>query len=220
MKITCVIPAYNEEKNISSVIASVKKYVDEVIVIDDGSQDKTGQLSSSAGAIVLKHIINRGQGASIELGNRYALQNGADIIVHFDADNQFSAEEIKDLVAPIINGEAEAVLGSRFLSKKSELPKFKKNIIMPLARLVNKIFFNINLSDPQSGFRALNKETAQKIRIENDGMAHCSEILYQLFKNKIKIKEVPITVTYHEYGQNFSGGLKIIKDLLIKKIIR
>ncbi len=220
MKISCVIPAFNEEKHILEVIRSVGKYVDEVIVVDDCSCDNTAKIAQKEGAIILQHIINRGQGASLESGNRYAIKNGADIIVHFDADNQFSAEEIKDLVAPILSGESEAVLGSRFLDKKSKLPYFKEKVIMPLARLVNKVFFDIRLSDPQSGFRALNRATVKKIKIENDGMAHCSEILYQLFKNKIKIIEVPITVTYHEYGQSFSGGLKIIKDLLIKKIIK
>jgi len=91
---------------------------------------------------------------------------------------------------------------------------------MPLARLVNRLFFNIKLSDPQSGFRVFSKEAAQKIEIKNDGMAHCSEILHQLFKNKLKIEEVPITVVYHEFGQKFSSGFKIIKDLLIRKIIK
>lgn len=219
MKIVCVIPAYNEEKHISTVVLGVRPFVDEVIVIDDCSRDKTSVLAQQAGAQVLRHLINRGQGAALRTGTAIALEHGADIIIHFDADNQFQATEISEIIKPILEHRADAVLGSRFLSKKSDLPWSKKNIIHPLARLINRLFFDIRLSDPQSGFRALSRQTAQNLKIKSDGMAHCSEILYQLFKNKARVVEVPITVTYHEYGQKFSGGLKIIKDLLIQKLI-
>ncbi len=219
MKVFCVIPAYNEAKNIAQVVNSVRPFVDEIVVVDDYSQDNTVELTQKTDATVLKHIINRGQGAALQTGNNYALKKGADVIVHFDGDNQFKAEEIPEVISPILLGQAEAVLGSRFLEKKSDIPKIKKNIILPLARTINKVFFNIKLTDPQSGFRALSRKAAEKIDIKSDGMAHCSEILYQLFKNKIKIKEIPITVVYHEYGQKFSGGVRILKDLIIKKII-
>lgn len=219
MKITCVIPAYNEAQHISSVITKLKKFVDEIIVIDDASSDKTASEASQAGAIVARHIINRGQGAALRTGTQLALDRGSDIIIHFDADDQFQAEDIPEMIKPIIANQADAVLGSRFLTKKSNLPKIKKYLVMPLARLVNRLLFNIRLSDPQSGFRALNRQSAQKLKIENDGMAHCSEIIYRLFKNKNRITEVPITVIYHEYGQKLSGGFKIIKDLLIQKLI-
>ncbi len=220
MKKICVIPAYNEAQNISEVIKRVRPFVDEIVVIDDGSQDEMAIMAKQAGATVLRHAVNRGQGAALQTGNEYALLRGADIIIHFDADNQFQAEEIPDLIAPIESGQAEAVLGSRFLSKKSDLPALKKNLIMPLARLINRWFFNIRLSDPQSGFRVLSRDAAEKIIISNDRMAHCSEILHQLFKNKIKTIEIPITVVYHEFGQKFSGGIRIIKDLAIKRIIK
>ena len=167
----------------------------------------------------MRHIINRGQGASLRTGTQLALDNRADIIIHFDGDDQFQASDIPEIIKPLINNQADAVLGSRFLGKESNLPKTKKNIIMPLARFINRLFFNIRLSDPQSGFRALNRACALNLKIENDGMAHCSEILYQLFKNKNRVVEVPITVIYHDYGQKFGSGLKIIKDLFIQKLI-
>lgn len=220
MKTICIIPAYNEEKNIADVINKVLPFVNEVVVVNDCSHDKTEIIAKKTEATLISHPINRGQGAALQTGNDYALKNGADIIIHFDADNQFQAEEISDVIKPIIEKKAEAVLGSRFLGKKSQLPKLKKYLIMPLARLINRVFFNIRLTDPQSGFRALNRETAQKIIIRNDGMAHCSEIMHQLHKHKVKIEEVPITVYYHEFGQKFSGGIRIIKDLIIKKIIK
>lgn len=220
MKKICIIPAYNEAKHIDEVINRVRPFVDEIVVVDDHSQDETAQLARQAGVTVLSHPINRGQGAALQTGNDYALLAGADIIIHFDADNQFQAEEIPELVKPIASGQAEAVLGSRFMGKESNLPALKRQVIMPLARLINRLFFNIKLTDPQSGFRVLNRQAAEKIRIKNDGMAHCSEILHQLFSKNIKVVEVPITVIYHEFGQKFSGGIRIIKDMMIKKIIK
>lgn len=219
MKTFCIIPAYNEATTIFEVINKVKPMVDEVVVINDGSSDKTKELAKTSGTIVLSHIINRGQGAALETGNKYALNNGAEIIVHFDADGQFLAEEIKDIILPIIKGEADIVFGSRFLGKKSNLPSFKKYIIIPLAHLVNKIFIGTTLTDPQNGFRAMSAETARKIIIEQDGMAHNTEIISKTFENNLKIKEIPITVIYHDFGQRFSGGLKIIKDLILSRLI-
>lgn len=219
IKVFCVIPAWNEEKNISRVVADVKTLVDCVVVVDDGSTDSTYDLASSHGVVVLRHPTNRGQGAGLQTGNEYALLNGADIIVHFDADGQFLSEEIKDLVEPIRNGEADAVFGSRFMEKKSDIPFLKKNIIMPLARIVNSLLGIRGMTDPQSGFRALSRQAAEKIIIEHDDMAHCSEILTKVFKNDLRVREVPITVIYNEFGQQFGGGIKIIKNIFIKKII-
>jgi len=219
MKITCVIPAYNEAKQIASVINKLKTYVAEIIVVDDHSRDNTYSEAEKAGAIVVRHVINRGQGAALRTGTQLALNRGADIIIHFDADDQFQATDIPAILVPLLNNSADAVLGSRFMGTESNLPKAKKLIIMPLARFINRLFFNIRLTDPQSGFRALNRQSALKLKIENDGMAHCSEIIYRLFKNKDRVVEVPITVIYHEYGQKLSGGFKIIKDLLIQKLI-
>jgi len=219
MKIFVIIPAYNEEKNIVKVLKSVKPLVNRVIVVDDGSSDKTAQLAEQQGVTVLRHLINRGQGAALQTGNQYALKKGGEIIVHFDADGQFLAEEIKDIVQPLEQGEADVVFGSRFLEKKSEIPWFKEKIILPIGKIVNKLMIGVSLTDPQSGFRALSRRAVQNFNIENDGMAHCSEILYKVFKNNFKIKEVPITVIYHNFGQRFSGGIKIIKDLFLAKLM-
>jgi glycosyltransferase involved in cell wall biosynthesis len=219
MNIFCIIPAYNEEKNIFSVLNNVKKHVDQVVVVDDGSVDKTYELAEKIGAIVLRHIVNRGQGAALRTGTEYALKNGADIIVHFDADGQFLAEEIKAVIHPIESGEAKIVFGSRFLEKKSHIPFLKKYFIMPLAMFFISVMGVRKITDPQSGFRALSRKAAEAIKIEHDGMAHCSEILVKTFKNKLKFKEVSVTVIYNEFGQRFGGGVRIIKDIFIKKII-
>jgi len=218
MKILCVIPAYNEEKNISKTVESAKKYINDILVINDGSKDKTKELAKEAGAKVLSHIINRGQGAGLETGNEYARRHNYDIVVHFDADGQFLAEEIPDILKPIIEDGYPMSFGSRFLNKKTKMPWFKKHIIMRLAKAMNYIFLGIRTTDPQSGFRAMNKQALKKIKIENDGMAHCSEILAKTYKYGLVFKEVPITVIYNEFGQSLGSGFKTVKDLLINKI--
>lgn len=220
MKIFCVIPAWNEEKNISKVVKEVSSYVNEVVVVDDHSDDDTALLAASAGATVLSHIINRGQGAALQTGNEYALKNGADVIIHFDADDQFSASEIPSMVRPISEGRADIVFGSRFLGKKTNFPFTKKYIIMPLAQIFSRVFLGVKLSDPQNGFRVLNRIAAEKIIIDNREMAHASEIQTKAFKQKLRITEVPITVVYHHFGQKLSGGFIVIRDLLIHKIIK
>lgn len=219
-RIFCIIPAYNEEKSIAEVIKRVKKEVSQAVVVDDCSSDQTFMIASEAGAVVLRHAVNRGQGASLQTGIDHALRNGAGYLVHFDADGQFLAEEIKDVLGPLLSDEADVVLGSRFLEKKSDIPRFKKHIIMPLARLANQIFLGINMTDPQSGFRAFNRSASEKIIIEQDRMAHCSEILTKIHANKLRIKEVPISVVYHDFGQRLSGGFKILKELFLGSLIK
>lgn len=219
MRVFCVIPAFNEAKNIVAVINEVKPLVDRVVVVDDGSTDETYNLAQTSGAIVLKHIINRGQGASLRTGTEYSLSQGAEIIVHFDADGQFLSQDIVKIIEPIKVGAAEVVYGSRFLGIETKMPFLKRYLIMPLARAVNRIFFKINLTDPQSGFRALAASAARRISWQQDRMAHCSEIMFAVKKNNLRVAEVPVQVIYHNFGQSFFGGLRILKDLFFSMII-
>jgi len=224
MKTFCIIPAYNEEKTIVEVINSVKPLVDQVVVVDDDSGDKTFELSNAQNVVVLHHIINRGQGAALKTGTEYASRNGADIIIHFDGDGQFLANDIANVVQPIKDGSADIVFGSRLLNKQSDIPFVKKNIILPLAKLVNRIFFGIKMTDLQSGFRAMSAKVARQIDWQQDRMAHCSEILFEVCRrgadvSHTKIKEVPITVIYHNFGQRFNDGFKILKDLFLAKLV-
>jgi polyprenyl-phospho-N-acetylgalactosaminyl synthase len=218
-KIFCVIPAFNEEKTIGDVIKSIKPYVDMIVVVNDGSKDQTEKIAKNNNAVVISHLINRGQGASLETGDVYAIKKGADIIIHFDADGQFNAKEIPEGLKLIIEDKFEAVLGSRFLGKETNMPFIKKNIMFPIARIVNRIFFGIKLTDPQCGFRILSRTAAEKITIEQAGWAHCTEILTKIIKNNIKYKEVPITVTYNKFGNNLDGGFQILRDLIISKFL-
>jgi glycosyltransferase involved in cell wall biosynthesis len=219
MKVFCVIPAYNEEKYIGQVVSRLRPLVEEVVVVDDGSRDKTAALAKESGAVVLRHMLNRGQGAALATGNKYARQKGADIIFHFDADGQFFAEDVPEVLAPLLSGEAEAVLGSRFMGKESNMPVFKKKVIIPIARLANRLLLGVKLTDPQSGFRALTAAAWGKIAIEQKGMAHASEILFKIVKNKLRMKEVPVRVVYRRFGQDFFGGIRIIKDIILAKLM-
>jgi polyprenyl-phospho-N-acetylgalactosaminyl synthase len=215
----CIIPALNEELNLEKVLKEAVKYADCLVVVDDGSSDRTPNIAAAAGAVVLSHPVNRGQGAALETGDEYARRHGADIVVHFDADGQFSASEIIEVAAPIKSGEADAVFGSRFSGKSNNIPFMKRAVIIPIARLVNRFFFGLKMRDPQSGFRAFSKKALETIRIEQSGMAHCSEILHQAAKSGLRIKEVPISVHYPDFGQNFFGGVRIVKDTIIGKLM-
>ncbi len=227
LKIFCVIPAWNEEKNIIRIINDIRPYASKIVVVDDGSDDRTFILAKSQNVAVLRHLINRGQGAALQTGNEYALRRHADIIVHFDADGQFEAKEIPDIIRPIKYEGYDIVFGSRFLNKKSKMPFLKEKLIMPIARLVNYLLIGkTSLTDPQNGFRAMTNRAARMIKIENDGAAHCSEIIYQTIKEKLKYTEAPVTVFYNNFGQSLwqgkgrgVGGLHIVKDLLFSKFI-
>jgi len=221
MKVYAVIAAYNEAEMISLVVNEVKGLVDEVVVVDDGSRDQTGELAAQAGATVLRHLINRGQGAALQTGIVWALDQGAEIIVTFDADGQFAAEEISGVVAPLIAGRADVVLGSRFLNQSREMPA-GKFLLLRLATVITNLYTGLKLSDIHNGFRALSRVAAEKIKIRQDGMAHASEILEQIRKHKLNYLEVPVTVKYTEYskrkGQKISNSLRIVWDLIISRI--
>lgn len=208
-----VVPAFNEGKTIGSVVRSLFNHVDKVVVVDDCSADNTFTEAKEAGAEVLHHKINRGQGAALQTGHDYALSLGADYTVDFDADGQHQVEDIIPAKDFLIKSGAEILFGSRFLGKSSKLPLSKKYLLLPLGRLVNWLFGSINLRDAQNGFRIYNKTALQKIIIKQDGMAHATEILTQVRGNGLRYVEFPVQVVYHEYGQGIGSGLKIIRDL-------
>jgi hypothetical protein len=159
-------------------------------------------------------------GAALQTGNQFALAQGAQVIVHFDADGQMQVKDIASIIEPILNGETEVCLGSRFLDKKSKVPWTKKIFILKPAIIFHWIFTGLKLSDAHNGFRALSEKSASLIDISQDGMAHATEILDQIRLHGLKYKEVPVEILYHDYGQRFSGGLKILRDLFFAKVFR
>ena len=215
--IAIVIPALNEEKRIAATIQSIRSGGDYfIIVVDDGSTDATAAAARGAD-IVLRHKVNRGMGAALVTGTRYALDHGASIIVHFDADGQHAAGEISRVVAPLQRDDCDIVLGSRYL-QKNKLPFTKRYFIHAPALLLQRLTTGLRLSDVHNGFRAMTRQAAQKIQITQDRMAHASEIINEIARLQLRYQEVPITVTYHTYGQGFRGGVRIMYDLIIKRL--
>lgn len=221
MKIFIIIPAFNEEKNIAAAVQNLKNKIPlaELIVIDDCSRDGTFQEARKTGIAVLRHIINRGQGAALQSGNEYALKNRADIIVHFDADGQHRADDIEKLIEPIINNGIDVTLGSRFAGINNKIPWTKKYFILKPAIIFNRFFTGLKLSDAHNGLRAFSADAAKKVKITQDRMAHATEIITEIKKSGLKYQEVPIKIIYNKYGQKFSAGFKIIKDLISRKIL-
>jgi len=221
MKVFIVIPAYNEENSITKVLSDLQSYnFSNVVVVDDGSEDKTALAVRQTTACLLIHGINRGMGAALETGNQYALSQGADIIVHFDADGQMQAKDINFLIEPILKNEADICLGSRFLSTNDEMPWSKKYMIHPISRIINYLFTRVWLTDAHNGFRALSRQAASKINISQDRMAHNTEIVEKIRKFNLRYREIPVTIKYFEYGQSLAGGFKVLKDLILGKLIR
>ena len=195
MKITIGIPAYNEEKNIASIITKLKKIADSIIVCDDGSSDMTTEISKNLGAIVISHEKNMGYGVAINSIFQKSREMNADLLVTFDADGQHRVEDIEKVIEPIKNNDADLVIGSRFLDKKSDVPNYRKIGIKVITQVTNASMKK-KLTDSQSGFRAYNKQVLSQISPSDVGMGISTEILIKSSSKGLRITEVPITVLY------------------------
>lgn len=239
MKTFIVIPAYHEESTIKLVIQDVQKYCSNIVIIDDGSDDATYQRARATNVHVLRHIVNRGQGAALQTGMMYALRQGADIIVTFDADGQHQPEDIMRLVEPIKEWKADVVLGSRFLisnfqflisnkksnvkGKLSNVPLFRR-VTLKLALLHQWFFTGLKVTDSHCGLRAFSRSAALKIKITRDRMAHASEILDQIAAQELSFIEVPVSVKYTEYSRvkgqkGFVDSLRVMYEYLVGRIV-
>lgn len=217
--IIALIPAFNEAEEVGTVVRSVRPLVDEVVVIDDASSDTTIQVAREAGATVLSHQVNRGQGAALETGHMYARAKSATIVVHFDADGQFAAADITRGVTMLQDKQVDIVIGSRYLASVQTVPWFKRRVLLPLARLVEKLFGAVPLTDAHNGFRVFNERALAVLVLTQDRMAHATEIPQLIAKHRLSYAELPIVVSYTEFGQGLRGGLTVIRDLVVKKIV-
>lgn len=224
MKIVAVIPAYNEGGRIANSVRDAAQFVSAVVVIDDCSADKTGAQAGEAGAYVLTHLVNRGQGAALQTGTDFALHNlGADVIVHFDADGQMQGKDIPAMVEPIVRGDVAITLGSRYLGSAENIPATRR-IIHKGAIVFTYILSGLRMTDPHCGFRALSAHAARSIRITMNRMAHASEIPDQIVVKKLSYREVPVHIRYSAEtlakGQKNSAMFRVAYDFLRGKFIK
>ncbi len=219
-----VIPAYNEATVIGSVIKDIRNVgYKNILVVDDGSKDETFERAFKEGAEVLRHLINRGQGAALRSGLSFVAETyNPDIIVTFDADGQHRAKDIDMLIEPIRKDIVDITLGSRFLNSERSIP-FMREIVLRCAILFTNIVSHIRLTDTHNGFRALNRKAYRAIKIFHRGMEHASDIIDEISKNKLRYREVPVKIIYSDYsigkGQQTSNFLKMGVRILLKKIL-
>jgi glycosyltransferase involved in cell wall biosynthesis len=198
------IPAFNEERNIARIILDAQKFADEVIVCDDGSSDHTSKVAERSGADVIKHNSNLGYGAALQSLFKNARSLNADVFITIDADGQHDPQEIPLLIKPIVNGDCDVVVGSRFIHKNGtfEMPMYRQFGVKVITKLVNGSAKN-GVSDAQSGFRAYNSRALECLTLSEMGMGASIELLMELKKFGLTFCEVPITCKYKD-----SAGMK------------
>lgn len=195
MKTLIIVPAFNEEKSITRVIKDLKKQgFKEIVVIDDGSEDKSGEMAAKEGAIVLRHLVNRGLGAALGTGFAFAKTRKIDALVTFDSDGQHHAKDIKRLLAPLKKSLANVVIGSRF--KDLQNAPVERSLANKLANLTTYLFYGVWTTDSQSGFRSFDKKALSVIKIKTDRMEVSSEFFKEIHRNKLKFQEIDIPATY------------------------
>jgi glycosyltransferase involved in cell wall biosynthesis len=222
-RISLVIAAYNEARVIAGVVAGVIHAGYDVVVVDDGSSDRTRDLAAAAGAVVIRHPINLGQGAALQTGIEFALRQGADIVVTFDADGQHRIADAARLVAALHTHGADFALGSRFLGGAVNQP-LSRRILLRLATLFTRLTTGLSVTDTHNGLRAMTRRGAGAIGLKQNRMAHASEILHQIADSGLKFAEVPVTIEYSAYslekGQSMGDALVILTDLFARRLHR
>ena len=215
-KTWAVIPAYNEEKNISRITSKAKKYVDHVVVVDDGSRDKTRQLAENAGAIVLRHIINLGKGAALKTGCDYAFKKGAEFVVALDADAQHSPNDIPRFIEKL--EKYDIVFSYRKTSSKMPAVLRFGNWFISNAAIA---LYGVKLKDTQCGFRAFSKKAYSKIRWNSADYSMESEMISRTGKQKLKYVQIPIRTIYADRykGTTVIDGVKIVLNMFWWKVL-
>ncbi len=206
------IPCFNTEPFVAAVIAKARKHVDQVILIDDGSCDGTAEAGRAAGALVIRHNTNRGYGEAIKSCFEAAEANDADVLVILDGDGQHNPNEIPKLLAPLSNGKIGLIVGSRFLTKKCNMPRYRRFGISVITFFWN-LGSKVKVSDTQSGFRAYRRELFQDFSLAEKGMSVSIETLESTRRKKVAIKEIPISCHYVSSRLNLKAirhGLSVV----------
>lgn len=221
-KVWIVIPAYNEATTIKEVIDDLRaSELHNIIIVDDGSSDATGQIVRDSEAYLLRHHVNRGQGAALQTGIEYAKLHGAEFLVTFDADGQHLSSDVSLMLRALIESEADIALGSRFLGSVVDISRTRL-LLLKTALLWTRIITGLPLTDVHNGFRIMSAKFVNEFQFTYDRMSHASEILNFIAKRKIKYIEQPVTIKYTEHsknnGQGNIGAISILLDLMKRKI--
>jgi polyprenyl-phospho-N-acetylgalactosaminyl synthase len=218
-----VIPAYNEGTVIFRVVSDVKRAGYSVVVIDDGSSDTTAEQARAAGATVIQHPFNLGQGAALQSGIEYALAQTAECIVTFDADGQHRVSDISRLIEALVRERADFALGSRFLGQAPNLPALRR-LVLQAATAFTRLTTGLQLTDTHNGLRAMTRRGANAIKLRQNRMAHASECLAQIARSGLRYVEQPVTIEYSAYslakGQHVRDAVHILLDLFARKLYR
>jgi len=213
-----VIPAFNEAAVIGEVIADVRSVFDHVVCVDDGSTDGTGEIARRAGAHLVRHPINLGQGAAIQTGVEYARkQPGARVFATFDADGQHRVKDVAAMIDRLCAGDVDVVIGTRFSKDQGgSRPPFLKRIVLQTATRLSPSGRRLGLTDTNNGLRVFNKKVADGLDIRMSGMSHANEFVMLIAENHWRVVEQPVEVLYTEYskskGQPLLNGVNIIFD--------
>ncbi len=220
-----IIPLYNEGPVVGSVVESVQKKFKNVVCVNDGSKDNSAQEVAKTKAYLLNHPLNMGQGAAIQTGIEYALQDpNAQYFVTFDADGQHSLDDVVAMLAYIRKHPVDIVLGSRFLGDAQNMSRMKRGILR-LAIAFSNTTSGIKLTDAHNGLRVFNRDFAKQLNITMSDMAHASEIIQRIAEKKFRFHEMPTTVTYSEYSVAKShnpslNAVNIAFDTLLQKVTK
>lgn len=201
------LPMYNEEETIGTVVTMTKDFVDEVVCVDDGSSDSSARIAESCGATVHRHRVNRGYGGALKSLFQVAREKDVDILVILDSDGQHDPESIPDLIQPIIDGEADFVIGSRFVDggRTEQMPAYRRLGIKVITAASN-LSSDLDISDTQSGFRAFSRKAIERLRFDSDGMELSLEMLEDANEKNLQIREVPTVIRYDvPKGSNFTA---------------
>jgi len=218
-----VVAAFNEATVLGPIVSDLMRRTYRVVVVDDGSSDATGQIALSAGATVITHPVNLGQGAALQTGIKFALQQGAAFVVTFDADGQHRPSDIARLIEALTDYDAAYALGSRFLGSSRGMP-LGRRLLLQVAIRLNRVMTGLRLTDTHNGLRAMTRDGASRIFLRQNRMAHASELLEQIAASGLRHVEVPVTIDYTRYslakGQRLSDSLAILFDLSAQKLHR
>ena len=216
-----VVPAYNEASVIGDVITDIRSVFDHVVCVDDGSKDDTGDLALHAGAHVVSHPVNLGQGAAIQTGVEYARSRpGAQVFATFDADGQHRLKDVIAMIDRLSADDVDMVVGTRFAEPSANQPPLLKRIILRAAALLSPSSRQFRLTDAHNGLRVFNKKVADGLNITMSGMSHASEFITLAVENDWRIAEEPVEIIYTDYskskGQPLLNGVNIVFDGLLR----